>query len=172
MTKEAMTNEVSVSLRPALAEDRFRIHRWLADPKVAAAWGSPASAEAEISLALMSHTAVCRMVDGNGAPIGYAQALEVGLWTEERPSELAPGTWHIGYFLAPGHHDMRTGAAVLGLFCAEIFATTLAVACSSLVSIGNEAAARAFERAGFRWRRICNDRLLGPCWLMLKERPV
>ena len=44
MTNEAMTNEVSVSLRPALAEDRFRIHRWLADPEVAAAWGSPASA--------------------------------------------------------------------------------------------------------------------------------
>ena len=30
---------------------------------------------------------------------------------------------------------------------------------------------RAYEQAGFRWQRIWSDRLLGPSWLMLKERP-
>ena len=52
-----------------------------------------------------------------------------------------------------------------------MFATTLAVACSGLVSIRNEAAARAYERAGFRWLQVLQDPLLGPSWLMLKERP-
>ncbi|HEY7085146.1 MAG TPA: GNAT family N-acetyltransferase [Hyphomicrobiaceae bacterium] len=168
-----MTNEVAVRLRPAVPEDRFRIRRWLADPQIAAAWGNAASAEAEISLALASPTALCRIIDGAGTPIGYAHALEIGLWTEERPSELPAGTWHIGYFLAGGDNcHGRTGAAVLALLSTEVFATTLAVACSSLVSVKAETAARAYERAGFRWRRIWNDRLLGPSWLMLRERPV
>jgi len=168
-----MTNEVAVSLRPALLEDRFRIRRWLADPGIDAGWGNAASAEAEISLALSSETALCRIVDSNRVAIGYAHALEVGLWTAERPADLAPGTWHVGYLLATGQHrDIRTGAAVLHLLCAEVFATTLAVACSSVVSVKNEAAARAYERAGFHWRRIWHDRLLGPSWLMLKERPA
>jgi RimJ/RimL family protein N-acetyltransferase len=168
-----MTNEVAVSLRPTLLEDRFRIRRWLADPGIDAGWGNAASAEAEISLALASETALCRIVDSNRVAIGYAHGLEIGLWTAERPSDLAPGTWHVGYLLATGQHrDVATGAAVLHLLCAEVFAATLAVACSSVVSVKNEAAARAYERAGFRWRRIWHDRLLGPSWLMLKERPV
>jgi aminoglycoside 6'-N-acetyltransferase len=170
-----MTNEVAVRLRPALPEDRFRIRRWLADPQIAASWGNAASAEAEISLALASATALCRIVEGVRTPIGYAHALEIGLWAEERPSDLPAGTWHIGYFLTVGDRDIchvRTGAAVLALLATEVFATTLAVACSSVVSVKTETAARAYERAGFRWRRIWNDRLLGPSWLMLRERPV
>jgi len=41
-----------------------------------------------------------------------------------------------------------------------------------VVSVKTETTARAYERAGFRWRRIWNDRLLGPSWLMLRERPA
>jgi RimJ/RimL family protein N-acetyltransferase len=168
-----MTNEVAFRLRPALMQDRFRIRRWLADPEVAASWGNAASVEAEISLALASKTALCRIVDSDRTSIGYAHALEIGLWSEERPADLAAGTWHIGYFLASGQHrHVRAGAAVLALLSAEVFATTLAVACSSVVSVKDETAARAYERVGFRWRRIWNDRLLGPSWLMLRERPA
>jgi aminoglycoside 6'-N-acetyltransferase len=168
-----MSNEVAVRLRPALPEDRFRIRRWLADPRIAASWGNAASAEAEISLALGSETALCRIVDRDRTPIGYAHALEIGLWSEERPCDLPAGTWHIGYFLALGDFcHVRMGASVLALLSAEVFATTLALACSSVVSVKSEAAARTYERAGFRWRRIWNDRLLGPCWLMLRERPA
>ncbi len=60
---------------------------------------------------------------------------------------------------------------MLALLTEEVFATTLAVACSAVVSIRNEAAVRAYERAGFRWLRVLQDPLLGPSWLMLKERP-
>lgn len=168
-----MTERIAVSLRPALAEDRFRIRRWLAQPDIEAWWGNAASAEAEINLAMSSQAALCRIVESEGAPIGYAHALEIGLWADERPSGLAAGTWHIGYFLASGQHrGGDLGSAVLALLAQEVFATTLAVACSGVVSIRNEAAARAYERAGFRWQRIWSDRLLGPSWLMLKERPT
>ena len=73
-----MTSEVAVSLRPALTEDRFRIRRWLADPEIEQWWGNAASAEAEINLAMSSQAALCRVVEREGAGIGYAQALEVG----------------------------------------------------------------------------------------------
>jgi RimJ/RimL family protein N-acetyltransferase len=168
-----MTSDVAVSLRPALAEDRFRIRRWLADAEIEAWWGNAASAEAEINLAMGSAASVCRIVESDGVPIGYAQAVEVGLWAEDRPSELAPGTWHVAYFLASAAH--RSGgmeSAVLAQLADEVFTTTLAVACSGLVSIRNEAAARTYERAGFRWQRIWHDRLLGPSWLMLRQRPA
>src|SRR5262249_2766321 len=146
-----MANEVAIRLRAALPGDRFRIRRWLADPAIAASWGNGASAEAEISLALARETALCRIVASDGPPIGYAHAVEIGLWSEERPADLAAGTWHIAYLLASGRScHVRTGAAVLALLSAEVFATTLAVACSSLVSVKNETAARAYERAGFR----------------------
>lgn len=168
-----MTNEVAARLRPALAEDRFRIRRWLAEPGIEEWWGNAASAEAEINLAMSSEAALCRIVECEGGAIGYAHALEIGLWADERPTELASGTWHIGYFLASAQHRSGgLGSAVLALLAEEVFATTLAVGCSGVVSIRNEAAARAYERAGFRWRRIWNDRLLGPSWLMLKERPT
>jgi aminoglycoside 6'-N-acetyltransferase len=168
-----MTSEVAVSLRPALAEDRFRIRRWLADPEIEQWWGNAASAEAEINLAMSSQAALCRIVECEGAGIGYAQAIEVGLWATDRPAELAPGTWHIGYFLASGQdRGGDLASTVLALLAEEVFATTLAMACSGVVSIRNEAAARAYERAGFRWQRIWIDRLLGPSWLMLMERPA
>ena len=168
-----MTSGVAVSLRPALPEDRFRIRRWLADPEVEAWWGNAASAEAEMNVAMSSTASLCRIVESEAEPIGYAQALEIGLWGEERPAELAPGTWHISYFLnSPQHRGAGFGSAVVALLAAEVFSTTLAVACSGAVSIRNEAAVRAYERAGFRWQRIWSDPLLGPSWLMLKERPT
>src|SRR5262245_21638500 len=168
-----MTNDVAVRLRPALIEDRFRSRGWLANRGTAAYLGKCDSAEAEISWALASQTALRRIVEGDRTPIGYAHALEIGLWTEERPPDLASGTWHIGYFLGLGQRcPLHTGAAVLALLSAEVFSTTLAMACPSVVSVKNETAARAYERAGFRWLRIWNDRLLGPSWLMLRERPL
>jgi RimJ/RimL family protein N-acetyltransferase len=168
-----MTNEVAITLRPATPEDRFRVRRWLAEPDIQAWWGNAASAEAEINLAAASDTALCRIVEAGGAPIGYAQAIEIGLWGQPRPDDVAPGTWDIDLFIAsPEHRGQGLGAAALALLTAEVFATTLAVACCGVVSVRNEAAVRAYERAGFRWQRICHDPLLGASWLMLKERPA
>ena len=162
-----------ISLHPATPEARFRIRRWLAEPEVAAGWGNAGSAEAEINLAMSSAAVLCRIIACEGVPIGYAHALEIGLWAEQRPEELAPGTWHVNFLVASMQHRCPGAeSAALSLLAEEVFATTLAVACASIVSIRNEAAVRAYERAGFRWRRICYDPLLGPSWLMLKERPA
>ena len=162
----------TISLRPATPEDCFRIRRWLAEPDIRAGWGNAGSAEAEINLAMGSEAALCRIIECEGLGIGYAHALEIGLFGDDRPIDLAPGTWHVNLLIAsPPHRGREVESAALALLADEVFATTLAVACAGVVPIRNEAAVRAYERAGFRWRRIWDDRLLGPAWLMLKERP-
>jgi RimJ/RimL family protein N-acetyltransferase len=166
-------DDKAITLRPATPEDRFRIRRWLAEPEIQAWWGNAASAEAEINLAMASDTALCRIVEADGAPVGYAHAVEIGVWGAPRPEEVPAGTWDIDLFIASAEHRGRgLGAAALALLAEEAFATTLAVACCGFVSVRNEAAVRAYEQAGFRWRRIWSDPLLGPCWLMLKDRPT
>ena len=159
-------------LRRATPEDRFLIRRWLAEPEVQAWWGNAASAEAGITLAMDSATALPRIIDCDGRPIGYAHAVEIGLWAEAKPQELPAGAWDIDLFIASAA-DRGKGLAhtALALLTDEVFATTLAVACSAVVSIRNEAAVRAYERAGFRWLRVWQDSFFGPCWVMVKERP-
>jgi len=165
-------NRTGLTLRPAMPEDRFLIRRWLADAEIQTWWGSAASAEAGITLAMGSATALPRIIECDGRPIGYAHAVEIGVWAEERPEELPAGTWDIDLFVASAEHRGKgLGHSALSLLTEEVFATTLAVACAGVVSIRNEAAVRSYERAGFRWLRIWHDPLLGPSWLMLKERP-
>ncbi len=159
-------------LRPATAEDGFMIRRWLKDPALQACWGNRASAEAEITLARISQTALCRIVICEGTPIGYAQAIETGLGAGARAPEILPGTWDTQFWIAPARQRGRAVlAAIPALLAQEVFATTLAVACSGLVLIKQEMLVRAYEAAGFRWRRICHDPVFGPAWLLLKERP-
>ncbi len=162
-----------IRLRPATPEDRFRIRRWLADPEVQTWWGNAASAEAEITLAMSSDASLCRIIACAGEPIGYAHAVEIGVWGEEQPEDVAPGTWDVDLFIAsPEHRGQGAGRRALALLVDEVFATRLAVACCAVVSIKNEAAVRAYEKAGFRWLRIWPDPVIGPAWLMLKERPL
>ena len=160
----------ALCLRPATAQDRARIRRWLAEPQARAWWGDAASAEAEINLAMGSQAALCRIVEEGAAPIGYGQAVESGLWCGPLPPDLPAGTWEIDLFIVSHQRHGRSLAAALALLVEEVFATTLAIACCGLVPISNEAAARAYERAQFRWREIWNDPLLGPTWVMLRER--
>jgi RimJ/RimL family protein N-acetyltransferase len=161
-----------IRLRPATPEDRFLVRRWLSDPQVQSWWGTAASAEAEITLALASAAAMPRIIEHDGAAIGYAHAVEAGLRAAAPHEGVPVGSWDVDYVLAPSAIDTgEIGGIVLALITEEVFATTLAVACSGLVSIRNETAARAYERAGFRWLQVLQDPLLGPSWLMLKERP-
>ena len=93
---------------------------------------------------------VCRIVLFGEEPIGYAHAVDVGLWGGARPQEIEPGTWDVDLFIGSEQHRSRgLGGVALGRLVEEVFATTLAVACCGLVSIRNEAAVRAYERAGF-----------------------
>lgn len=165
-------SEPTISLRPAIAEDRFRIRRWLGEPGVAAAWGNTASAEAEINLAMGGGAALCRIVERAGAAAGYAHAIEIGLLGGGWAESLPPGTWHVNFLIvATEERPDGLEGDMLARLVREVFASTLAVACSGVVSIRNEALARTYERVGFRWQQIFEDRLLGPSWLMLIERP-
>jgi aminoglycoside 6'-N-acetyltransferase len=63
------------------------------------------------------------------------------------------------------------GLQALNLLKAEVFSTTLATAVCVFASIRNEAAVRAYEKAGFHWQRIWNDSAVGPSWFMVARRP-
>jgi RimJ/RimL family protein N-acetyltransferase len=166
-----MATQQPVRLRPATPEDRFLIRRWLSDPHVQSGWGTVASAEAGVTLALASSAALPNIIERDGIPVGYAHAVEHGLWATRLPEGVTAGAWDVDYFVTPAAHDATTGSIALEVLTGNVFATTLAVACAGLVSIRNETAARAYERAGFHWLQVLQDPSLGPSWVMLKDRP-
>ncbi len=161
-----------VTLRPALAGDRFMIRRWLAEPHVEAWWGSRASAEAKVTLALGSDAALCRIIESDGWPAGYAHAVDMALWGGAWPTDLPAGAFDLDLFVGEKSLVGRgIGRRTLELLAEEVFATTLAVACAVVVSIRNEAAVRAYEKAGFHWISVWEVPVTGPSWVMLKLRP-
>ena len=111
------------------------------------------------------------MVDGK--PAGYAHAIDAALWGNALPEGLKPGTWDVDLFIAePAARGRGAGEAALRILIDEVFSTTMALAVSVFVSIRNEAAVRIYEKAGFRWKRIWEDPVFGPMWMMVCERGV
>ena len=160
-----------VRLRPATDADWPTIRRWLAQPEVIRWWGPKATAEAEVMVAMGSAAALCRIIEANGAAVGYAHAIDAGAWGAPLPKEVPAGTWEIDLFVAsPAHRGRGVGARALQAMREEVLGTTLALAVCAYVAVGNERAVRAFEQAGFRWRAIVHDPVLGPRWLMMAER--
>ncbi len=161
----------AVSLRPVIGSDRARIDAWLALPDVQRWWGSAATAAAEVRLALGSLSALCRMIELDGVAIGYAHAVDAGLWGADLPPEVTPGTWDVDLFIADrAQRGQGIGQAALSALVAEVFQTTLAMAVCVFVSVRNEAAVRAYEKAGFRWVRVWPDAVQGPSWMLVRER--
>ena len=161
-----------VRLRPAVETDWPRLKGWLGLPHVERWLGPKASSEAAIILAMGTEHAICRMIEADGVAVGYAHALDAAMWGDDLPPEVAPGTWDIDLVVGePAARNRGIGSRALALVRDEVFATTLAPAVCVLVPIANERAIRAYEQAGFRWRRVWPDRDLGPTWLMIAERP-
>lgn len=163
-----------VALRPATPADWPLIRRWLAMPDIEAWWGPAASTEAEVRLALASESAaIARIVLLGGEPVGYAHAVDAAIWGDDLPDDLEPGTWDLDLFVASAaHRGQGIGATALALLKAEVFATTLALAVCVFPAIANERAVRAYEKAGFRWRRVWRDASGQTAWFMIAERPT
>ena len=162
-----------VRLRPAIRDDWPLIRSWLARPDIQRWWGPQASAEAEVLMALDSTHAICRIIEAEAVPVGYAHAVDATLWGETLPDDLSPGTWDLDIFIAAvSHRGKGIGETAVRLIKEEVFETTLAVAVCVFASIENEAAVRAYEKAGFRWRRVWHHPLAGPEWFMVAERPM
>lgn len=178
----ATTATANVRLRPATDNDWPMIRRWLAQPEVIRWWGPKATTEAEVMLAMGTPQALCRIIEardeaagGTGArswaSVGYAHALDAGLMGGPMPPELPVGAWEIDLFVAsPAHRGRGVGAQGIELIRDEVFGTTLALAVCVFVGVGNEKAVRAYEQAGFRWRAVVRDPVMGPEWVMLRER--
>ena len=162
----------AVGLRPAIRADWDLIRGWLARPDIEEWWGPVSATEAEVNMALGSQHALCRIIEADGRPVGYAHAVDATLWGDELPQDLEAGTWDLDLFIASeAHRGKGVGQVALAMLKSEVFASTLAVAVCVFPSVKNERAVRAYEKAGFRWRRIWNDPYAGPSWFMVAERP-
>lgn len=161
----------SVHLRPATRRDSDLIRMWLADPGIQEWWGPVSATEAEVNIALSSAHALCRIIECDGEAVGYCHAIDATMWGDQLPEELEPGTWDLDIFVASERHRGKgIGQIALAALKDEVFSTTLAVAVCVFPSIRNERAVRAYEKAGFKWRRIWNDPYAGPSWFMVAER--
>lgn len=167
-----MATSSRISLRVATRGDWPLIRTWLARTDIQDWWGPLSATEAEVNLALGSGHAICRIIEADGVAIGYAHAVDASLWGTELPEDLAPGTWDLDLFIAAEEHrGQGAGQAALALLKDEVFSTTLAVAVCVFPLIRNERAVRAYEKAGFSWKRIWADPAMGPSWFMVAERP-
>ncbi len=159
-----------VTLRPAGESDWPMIRRWLALPEVQAWWGSAASAEAEITIAMESPSGLCRIIMCGSEPVGYAQAIDAAL-LGTAPGALAPGTYDADAFIgSAAHRGQGAGVAALEQLAAEVLSTTLAVAVAVLVPVRHERVVRAYEKAGFRWAAVHEDPASGPSWVLIRTR--
>lgn len=161
----------SLLLRAATERDIPLIRAWLARPEIQRWWGSLAAAEAELGIALASPSALRRMIEIDGEPAGYAQAVDASATGDGEVLKLPPGTWDMALFIGEPHRrGLGHGLAALLAMRDEVFETTLALGLAVLVSVRNEAAVRIYEKAGFRWVRVLDDALFGKSWLMICER--
>ncbi len=159
-------------LRDVTLVDRPMIWRWLRQPDVASWWGNAPSGVATVSTALASSTAICRIIERQGAePIGYVQALDCGALGALASTSLMPGAWQCDAFIAvAGARGKSYGRSAVDLVVREVFSSSLALTCTVMLPIRREQTARAYESIGFHWVRIVDDALLGPCWLMQRDR--
>ncbi|MCH9808712.1 MAG: acetyltransferase [Alphaproteobacteria bacterium] len=170
MTESEQT-EPNVFLRPVTEADWPLLLNWLRDPDVQRWWGRPSAVEAEIRLVLETPSALGRIIECDGKPVGYIHAIDATHWGEQLPDVLPEWTWDIDIVVAERAYRGRDiGPNALNQLAAEVFGSTFAMALSVFVSVKNEAAVRAYERAGFKWVTVWEDPIAGPQWLMLRER--
>jgi RimJ/RimL family protein N-acetyltransferase len=161
-----------IALRPLVPADWDRVRAWLRQPEIQAWWGGLGAAEAEIAIAAESPSALCRVIVADGVAIGYGQAIDADLIRSPQTESLPAGAYIAALFIAdPAHRRRGAGEAALAALTREVFSSTLAVACATIVPVRYEPAVRAAERAGYRWIGVSDDAATGRSWLMVTERP-
>jgi RimJ/RimL family protein N-acetyltransferase len=164
-------DDPGITLRSPEPADWDRVRAWLRQPEIQAWWGGLSAAEAEIAIAAESPSALCRMILTLGVPIGYGQAIDADLVASAHTAGLPAGAYVAALFIAdPAHRRRGAGEAALAALTREVFSSTLAVACATVVPVRYEPAVRAAERAGYRWIGVSDDATAGQSWLMLRER--
>ena len=165
------TSVTDVRLEAVSDADWPRIRAWLDDPGVIEWWGPPSQTEGAVIAAMRHKGSLVRMIHVDGAPVGYAHAVDATIWGAMLPDDLPTGTYDIDLFIGePAARGLGVGVEALVLLRQEVFASTLAVAVSVFPPVSNERAVRAYEKAGFAWQSIWNDPRTGPSWFMIAGR--
>lgn len=165
------TRLTDIALRPVSRSHLAQIRRWLRQPEVEAWWGPASGTVAAVQIAMESPSALCRIIEVKGVAVGYCHAIDAQIWGDRLPDDLQPGTWELDVVIAStGHRGHGVGLKALELLKSEVFSTTLAPAVCVFASIRNEAAVRAYERAGFRWQSVWTGTASGPSWFMVAQR--
>jgi RimJ/RimL family protein N-acetyltransferase len=161
----------SITLRTPSSADWDRVRAWLRQPEIQAWWGGLNAAEAEIAIAAESTSALCRMILAGDIPIGYGQAIDADLVASAHTANLPVGAYVAALFIAdPAYRRRGAGEAALDALTRDVFSSTLAIACATVVPVRYEPAVRAAERAGYRWIGVSDDAASGQSWLMIRER--
>ena len=84
-------------------------------------------------MALGTEHAICRIIEADGEPVGYAHAVDATLWGDTLPDELEPGTWDLDLFVAAEEHRAATHVAPP---VALVPASPSSVSSSSLTGLG------------------------------------
>ena len=73
-----------------------------------------------------SPSALCRIIEDAGQPVGYAHAVDAGLWGEARPDVIPAGCWDLDIFIgAASHRGRGIAQRTIELLACEVFTTTL-----------------------------------------------
>ena len=164
--------EAALRLVALSVGDRDRVRGWLGEQSVGHWLGTAAQAEAELTVAFASPSAICRLIAYDGDAIGYAHALDSALLGTDDVPDAMVGDWACSVFIAARQHRGKgLGSIALRQLIDEVFSTTMASGCAIRVPVRSERAVRALEAMGLTWSAIEHVAPHGPMWLMHAERP-
>jgi aminoglycoside 6'-N-acetyltransferase len=159
-----------VALRALALGDLRVVMRWLVLPHVAAHWDSPQAAMGQIGASLESPDVSPFMIVAAGKPTGYLQiyaATDDPFW---RGHDLPRETFGIDLFIGDPEALRRGyGSACLKLAAAHLLDIPGVARVQGDPDPKNEAALRAFAKAGFQ-RRDTITTPDGPAVYMVMER--
>ena len=161
-----MPPDARYSFRPVVEADFDLLRQWLAAPHVARWWGEVESEIAQIREHIRPDSTVNPFIVAlDGMPFAYIQSYDLDCEIDHPYAPQPPKTFGIDQsigiesLLGKGH-----GPAMMRAFCDRLFTAGASTVITDPETT-NEAAIRAYEKAGFAKDRIITSEY-GTVWLM------
>jgi aminoglycoside 6'-N-acetyltransferase len=132
-------------LRSATAGDIDLLVGWHADPEVARYWDGETFTREEMAARLERRSVEALIVEEEGEPVGYLQ-----VWEDEEEAEAAGGAGGLDMFLVPGARGRGLGPDAARAIADHLVGERGWHRVTVDPYLWNQAAVRAWRRAGFR----------------------